>query len=339
METKKFKKKKPKLQRDSKDPMIGSQTSIASAVGSTPRTQMATQNANSSTALPEEPRASKTSKPGLIEMMKALKDKKDTQQNVDEPDYGNRYVNDDSKKLLSKPNLPKSTPPVLVTEMVSSKINDPSLPAIREEKTQEEIILNRDSNTSRLSMPDKPLHESTPRKVNESASSFKDDTCREPSVHKDSTVNVQYDQNIDSRKDNKTPTKLPPIKKANTYINTEIEPVKVTEPDIPDSDGVPKLPNIETARSVNQDVVQTGRTDDSSSTQSSKWQTALTFVNQRINERLRKVRTRCRWLCYMSRAMSSVCFYSFLINLNMGSHQFIRMDNVKHNKTITHDVS
>ncbi|XP_060592955.1 uncharacterized protein LOC132747561 isoform X3 [Ruditapes philippinarum] len=249
METKKFKKKKPKLTPKSNR---NAQISDRSLPKDSPKTLVGMMN--------DKPKQDNDKKPGLISLMKAVAQKKEETNGAQQNGEESKVTN----SLASNPNLPKATPPVFVTEM--AKQSELKLPAIREENTQDEIILHK--NTAQDSHQNVTSRETPRENGNASKQSLKRET---PDVKANGSGNTQGD--------NDTNGFLPPINQNQHEIHTDIN----TQID----NKVPKLPNLGGSLTNLTQGLESQRTDeDSTSTVSSRWQTAITFVNQRVQERL-----------------------------------------------------
>ncbi|XP_053374419.1 uncharacterized protein LOC123531447 isoform X2 [Mercenaria mercenaria] len=253
METKKFRKKKPKSTKGShrkKEPRI----SDRSLTKDSPKTLVGLMN--------DKQTHDNDNKPGLISLMKAVAQKKEDDASISTTQQNGGSSIENS--LASNPNLPKSTPPVFVTEM--AKQSDLKLPAIREENTQDEIILNK----------------------NAVSETNQNGTAIEKSVGHETTRNDSLRKDIPDGKPRNTGDKqsgidtsisLPPIKQNQHEARSDITASH--------KEMVPKLPNLGGSQtSLNQGLESQRTEDDSASTVSSRWQTAITFVNQRVQERL-----------------------------------------------------
>lgn len=264
LESKQFRRKKLKYTRDQNRQLKERQVSDRSLPKDSPKTLIGMRNE----------KVKDDEKPGLMLLMKSEAQKKEEHTRTAQ-EY--TELKHEETSLASIPNLPKATPPVFVTEMVKSEIK---LPAIREEKTQEEIILHKDS----IPQTNQNISAKELNNVHDNMSRSKDSSLnrdqRVTGVTKtirSSTGKKQYAEHSGS---------LPQIKQAqNAKPDTFIE--------ISDNDRgpVPKLPVLggsQTSLNQGQDSQRTN--DDSSSTVSSNWQTAITFVNKRVQERLTNVR-------------------------------------------------
>ncbi|KAL4222922.1 hypothetical protein ACF0H5_018962 [Mactra antiquata] len=206
-----------------------------------------------------------------------------------------------SNGLGTVENLPKSTPPVFVTEM--AKESEIKLPAIREENTQEDLLSNVNAETVR----DEDNNKTEDNTQNTERSS-KQSTRATPMTNARATPTTDRSQGNTPKKAKKgkqSPqnSTLPYIEKrgkSTTPDSSKMEkrgksvtpdPSKMEKRsksktpdaqqlDVPDSGTqgpIPKLPILGASQtSLNQD-----------SEVSSHWETAITFVNQRVQDRLK----------------------------------------------------
>ncbi|XP_052808059.1 uncharacterized protein LOC128236936 isoform X3 [Mya arenaria] len=277
METKKFRKKKPKRKKSPKSPK--SDRHHIFNVQETPRTLIGS-----------EKEKQDNGKPRLMGLMEALrKSEKSDAQEPNSPgsdlppqlmEFKGAAVGsvDASDAENQSEARGRQVPPVFITEASKAEIQ---LPAIREEKTQEEIILRGgsptktpsalDTSRSRFEKPATPKTHRTDASKSPRPHSIKDKTSRKGSGK----------GNKRSKSLSSTPTPKPDA------YNTESSPNAQNEYS---KDAVPTLPLLTGSQtSLNQEGV-TARTDDTtgSSNKSQGWQTALRFVNERVQDRLTK---------------------------------------------------
>lgn len=234
--------------------------------------------------MPDESKAAKNAKPSLVSMMKNVS------QNKGKVSPNNNASNDDGDSKIVKP--------VLITEIAKdNKDNQLVLPAIREEKTQEEIQLNTHDKM--------PKHDTvkgavdkhvTIAKERSSDSSFKDEIptkLERASEHKinlapESKQPIQKAHIVTpkskTRKSPKpiTPQLKSPIPKSNNLIEEDVAQFKADVPKLP-SINVEQAEDIETP--VNE-AITPSISEHKEDALSPHWQTAMTFVNERIQNRL-----------------------------------------------------
>lgn len=258
METKKFRRKKPKSSKGAKRHKKDAQISDRSLPKESPKTLIGMMN--------EKQKQESENKPGLMSLMKAVAQKKQEESKAAEENGDSKQ---EENSLASNPNLPKSTPPVFVTEL--AKQSELKLPAIREENTQDEIILHNNS-----APPINQNAHSQEKRISTSHNSNKDvpdsGSKMDPVKGKHSVA----ENNVS----------LPPIQHEQTTKHNAVVDISAKQKEL-----VPKLPALGGSQSSLNQGLETQRTeDDSASTVSSRWQTAITFVNQRVQERLTNVR-------------------------------------------------
>lgn len=255
METKKFRRKKPKSSKGAKRRKKDAQISDRSLPKESPKTLIGMMN--------EKQKQESENKPGLMSLMKTVAQKKQEEAKAAEDSKP------EENSLASNPNLPKSTPPVFVTEL--AKQSELKLPAIREENTQDEIILHNNS----APQINQNVH-SQEKSISASHSSNKDVPISSSKVDPVAGKHSVAENNVS----------LPPIKHEQTLKHNAVVDISAKQ-----KEPVPKLPALGGSQTSLNQALDTQRTeDDSASTVSSRWQTAITFVNQRVQERLTNVR-------------------------------------------------
>ncbi|XP_052247128.1 uncharacterized protein LOC127855511 [Dreissena polymorpha] len=265
METKKFKKRTPKPQKDNKSDQ---QLSVRTVPSNTPRTLVSSYSNVSE--------SQDSVKPGLIALMQAVR-KADTASetsetsSIDVPRHLTEFKNENSSngKSSHEASAHKPVPPVFVTELSTHEIK---LPAIREEKTQEEIIL-REGSASKI------LSEQTPDNMTTTHLRERDN-------------NSKASTKASKHAKSKTPNKQAPSIQisADNKDNAPIEGTfDISEASTFSKENVPSLPALDGSQlSLNhgQESARTG--DTSGSNVSLNWKTAIKFVNQRVQDRLTK---------------------------------------------------
>lgn len=256
LETKKFRKKKTKSSKGSRNQRKDVQISDRSLPKESPKTLIGMMNARQ--------KQESENKPGLMSLMKAVAQKKTDESKAAEE---NGDPKPEETSLASNPNLPKSTPPVFVTEL--SRQSELKLPAIREENTQDEIS----------------LHPKSASKTNQNG------------CHEEKTFAQVNSTSRSSNRDMPDSKLSPKISGNHTAADTvSLPPIKHEQSLKQEGSGnksenqsatVPKLPLLGGSQtSLNQGMESQRTEEGSSSTVSSKWQTAITFVNERVQERL-----------------------------------------------------
>lgn len=257
MENKKFRKKQLKQQRKEQQAKDLQEDKFSKRVKS-PKTLIGMSNSK---------QKKETSKPGLIEVMRAAAEKKEQEAtNSAKTTPRSDIESSPANKLASNPNLPKSIPPVFVTEVSKG---DLKLPVIREENTQEEIVVNGGSESKTVkssAQKDSPKETGRNNEAKQAHDVPDDIIIDPPSSRKKKTVGS-------GKKKSPTPKENGQMENNNGQENEN--------DDINLNASVPNLPNI---GNNEQDAETTENTD-----KSAPWQTAIKFVNQRIQERLTKV--------------------------------------------------
>ncbi|KAH3716691.1 hypothetical protein DPMN_059417 [Dreissena polymorpha] len=266
METKKFKKRTPKPQKANSSDQ---QLSVRTVPSNTPRTLVSSYSNVSE--------SQDSVKPGLIALMQAVR-KADTASEtsetsfIDLPRHLTEFRNENSSngKSSHEVSAHKPVPPVFVTELSTHEIK---LPAIREEKTQEEIML-RECSASKI------LSEQTPDNMTTTHLREKDNNS------KASTKATKHAQS-------KTPNKQAPSIQisADNKDNAPIEGTfDISEASTFSKENVPSLPALDGSQLSLNHGQESARTEDTSgSNVSLNWKTAIKFVNQRVQDRLTKV--------------------------------------------------
>lgn len=250
METKKFRKRNKKSSLGKRKKLTEPKLSDRSYTKDSPKTLIGISN--------EKQKQETDNQPSLLSLLRAAKRREE--KNTEMQPNGDMHTEDNS--LASNPNLPKATPPVFVTEL--SKPSDLKLPAIREEKTQEEIVLNKNSPET--------THETD--KTNETQHLVPNEEFAK-AVIKDNSEMTKHE----------TTTKLPPIVQAQYNNQNTVHEISESQKDI-----VPKLPALGGSQNSLNQSQDTQRTDATGgSSKSSHWQTAISFVSQRVQERLNEV--------------------------------------------------
>ena len=244
METKKFRKRelrKQKLRAES----IEDLQSLPSQRVKSPKTMIGMNDS--------KPKKNE-GKTGLIAMMKAAAEKKELESKTPRIDIEASAA----IKLASTPNLPKSIPPVFVTEASKHEIK---LPAIREENSQDDIKLKGD--TGKTTGTESSTHKPAKQEVDGT-----DQLIIDPSPRTKKTKSL-------NGKDKQSPS-IPnghgsPRGQHNTHLDADSN-LQAKVPSLPDIDHT----DVESVAS------EDGR-------QNGGWDTALKFVNQRIQNRLTTV--------------------------------------------------
>ncbi|KAH3716688.1 hypothetical protein DPMN_059414 [Dreissena polymorpha] len=191
---------------------------------------------------------------------------------IDLPRHLTEFRNENSSngKSSHEVSAHKPVPPVFVTELSTHEIK---LPAIREEKTQEEIML-RECSASKI------LSEQTPDNMTTTHLREKDNNS------KASTKATKHAQS-------KTPNKQAPSIQisADNKDNAPIEGTfDISEASTFSKENVPSLPALDGSQLSLNHGQESARTEDTSgSNVSLNWKTAIKFVNQRVQDRLTKV--------------------------------------------------
>lgn len=214
-------------------------------------------------------------KPGLIAVMKAAAEKKELEA---KPPLTDGAESSAASKLASNPNLPKSTPPVFVTEMSKP---DLKLPAIREENTQDEIVVKGANDTS-----------ASKAETNKDKTDFTANATREPDVS--DAIIIDPSTRPKKNKASSENGKSPSVKngKSSPLQNGHVSPFGPHKPTTSKKGAnnnnrneiVPNLPALGGGKNA-QDTDRSNETE-----RSAGWEAALKFVNQRIQDRLTMVR-------------------------------------------------
>jgi len=173
----------------------------------------------------------------------------------------------------------QQVPPVLITELSKAEIK---LPAIREEKTQEEIVLRGGSPSKSRLGPETPGGHLTP------ITSVRDANSKSPRPH-----SLTKGRKTPSKKGDKTPKRSKSVSSSAAMDTTQ---QSNNNKNTFSKENVPNLPLISRSNpNLSQEGIATSRTDvtNGSSNVSDHWQTAITFVNQRVQNRLTQVRATC----------------------------------------------
>lgn len=265
METRKFRKKrKPEKAEKEKEPetfeRVKSPKTLIGMQKKRPKSKKAKkEKENKEKKEKKEKEKDESQQPGLIAIMKAVAERRDSDSSP-----RTDLVSSATSKLAANPNLPKSTPPVFVTEASKAELK---LPAIREENTQDDIVLTPVNGSKSPS----PAVTSNVKDTVKAEPDVPDAIIIDPSTRK--KPNDKGDSNT-----SKSPS-LKPTGKSGPGSNaaSESETMANLKADIP------KLPVLQNDADNEEDD------DEDDNDTSDKWQTAITFVNQRIQNRLAKV--------------------------------------------------
>lgn len=207
----------------------------------------------------KEKEKEESQQPGLIAIMKAVAERRDS-----ESTPRSDLASSATSKLAANPNLPKSTPPVFVTEASKAELK---LPAIREENTQDDIVVT-------------PVN--GPKSPNPAVkSNVQDNVKAEPDVPDAIIIDPSTRKRPDDKSDSNT-SKSPSLKPTGKN-GSSTDPASESETMANLKADIPKLPVLQ-SDADNEDVDEEDDNDTSDN-----WQTAITFVNQRIQNRLAKV--------------------------------------------------
>lgn len=254
METKKFRKRKKKSAKGKRKKSREQNISDRSYVKESPKTLIELANEKE-----------KDSKPGLMNLMKAAVEKKREEENKTKILDG--AIPLDAPDFAATSDLPKATPPVFVTELSKP---DLKLPAIREEKTQEEIMLKGAATDVPKQTNDKPESKSPTRNINSEIPKEIDN--KSPKGTKGAT-RTKHENNV-----------LPPVQQPQAQTLNQSSPQDKRSPK---GELVPKLPALGGSQPNLNQTEDTQRTDATAgSSSSSHWQTAISFVNERVQKRL-----------------------------------------------------